>query len=106
MNYSKIVEALQAEVADKDHLIKQQTNEIQRLMADIKRQQEKMFELAKKLPKRGEWVRKESENTYWFECSECGGYPMRDTWDGEGKLTDFCPRCGADMRKMWEVQNG
>ena len=65
----------------------------------------KLTQAEAQLPKHGKWVRKESENIYWFECSECGGHPMRDTWDGEGKLTDFCPRCGADMRKM-EVQDG
>ena len=50
------IEALQAEGTDKDYLIQQQTHEIQRLMDDVKRQQKKMIELAKKLPKRSQWT--------------------------------------------------
>ena len=56
-------------------------------------------QLAKMGPKRGEWVRKEDELThsYWYECSECGYRPHRENYP---YLSDFCPNCGADMRKM------
>ena len=57
------IEDMSAQLADKDYLIQQQLYEIQRLMADVKRQQEKMFELAKKLPKRGK--------KYPMRCPNC-----------------------------------
>ena len=44
----------------------------------------------------GEWVRNEDDECYWYTCSECAEYPMRDRW-GEEKLTDYCPNCGAKM---------
>lgn len=50
------------------------------------------------LPKRGEWVRKEGELTYWYECSECGYRPHIENYP---YLSDFCPNCGV---KMMEVQ--
>ena len=44
----------------------------------------------------GEWIRNEDDECYWYTCSECAEYPMRDRW-GEEKLTDYCPHCGAKM---------
>ena len=44
----------------------------------------------------GEWIRNEDDECYWYTCSECAEYPMRDRW-GEEKLTDYCPNCGAKM---------
>ena len=41
-------------------------------------------------PKRGEWV--SNHNGYW-NCSECG---LRVLIYAKG---NFCPNCGADMRK-------
>ena len=41
------IEELAAQVKDKDYLIQQQTEEIQLLQRDVKKQQEKMIELAK-----------------------------------------------------------
>ena len=55
--------------------------------------------LTKQLPKRGEWVRKEGELTYWYECSERGYRPHIENYP---YLSDFCPNCGAKM----EVQDG
>ena len=52
-DYTKLIEALQAEVADKDYLIQQQADEIERLRRDVKKQHDKMFELAKGLYKTG-----------------------------------------------------
>lgn len=47
--------------------------------------------------KRGEWIKDRSGAEY---CSKCLKYPYDD---GEyyiaGWNSDFCPRCGADMRK-------
>lgn len=47
------IEELMAQVKDKDYLIQQQSDEIERLRRDVKKQQEKMIELAKRLP---HWV--------------------------------------------------
>lgn len=41
------IEELMAQVRDKDYLIQQQAEEIERLRRDVKKQQEKMIELAK-----------------------------------------------------------
>lgn len=102
------VEALtqsSAELKDKDYLIQQQAEEIERLRRDVKKQQEKMFELAKKLPKRGEWIKHpEVKNIYggeYIECPFCGEkYVVQYIADEK-----FCRNCGADMSaKMEEVQ--
>ena len=56
--------------------------------------------------KRGQWVR---HNTYHgddttgyidsdWRCSECGGQANVNEWFLYD-LTDYCPNCGADMRK-------
>lgn len=47
------IEELMAQVKDKDFLIQQQADEIERLRRDVKKQHEKMIELAKRLP---HWV--------------------------------------------------
>lgn len=47
------IEELMAQVKDKDYLIQQQTDKIERLRRDVKKQHEKMIELAKGLP---HWV--------------------------------------------------
>lgn len=36
-------------------------------------------------------------------CSECGGQANVNAWRMYD-LTDFCPNCGADMRKPTQVQ--
>ena len=56
--------------------------------------------------KKGHWER---HNTYYgddvsgsidpdWRCSECGGQANVNAWCLYD-LTDFCPHCGADMRK-------
>jgi uncharacterized coiled-coil protein SlyX len=102
------IEELSAQLADKDYLIQQQLDEIQRLKADVKRQQEKMIELAKKLPKRGEWVEENRRpRSSRFVCSEChrtayDPQPTRDkAWKKRCRYA-YCPNCGAKM----EVQDG
>ena len=51
-------------------------------------------------PKRmkGRWERKESDLSWWYECSECGESPLYNPYADE-VLTSFCPWCGADMRE-------
>lgn len=61
------IEELMAQVRDKDYLIQQQIDEIERLRRDVKKQQEKMIEMAKKLPKRGERTINPYENTWAIE---------------------------------------
>lgn len=89
-----------AELKDKDCLIQQQADEIERLRRDVKKQQEKMIELAKKLPKHGEWIHIEGDDPWEWTCSVC----MKKS-EIHGEEPAFCPKCGADMRKM-EVQDG
>lgn len=101
----KRIEKLSAQLAGKDCLIQQQADEIERLRRDVKKQQEKMFELAKKLPKRGEWIHgKELSRAYIgnccvgidyedFRCSACGVVVEvceKPKWN-------YCPNCGAKM---------
>ena len=87
------IEELEAQAKDKDYLIQQQTEEIQRLQRDVKKQQEKMIELAGKLPKKGKWTaRYDPDDKPFFQkkyvCSSCG------SWNTYG-MPDYCPHCGA-----------
>lgn len=42
----------------------------------------------------GRWVMKEGELAFWDECSECARKILHRI-----PHYDFCPNCGADMRK-------
>jgi len=42
------------------------------------------------------WERKESELSWWYECSKCGESPLFDPYEHEVR-TPFCPWCGAEM---------
>lgn len=46
---------------------------------------------------KGRWERKESDLSWWYECSECGESPLFDPYEHEVR-TPFCPFCGSDMR--------
>lgn len=94
------IEELSAQLADKDYLIQQQADEIERLRRDVKKQQEKMIELAKKLPKRSQWtnLRISVDGTSSVECVLCGA----TIHNGFTKEPNYCPNCGAKM----EVQDG
>lgn len=46
---------------------------------------------------KGRWERKESDLSWWYECSECGESPLFDPYENEVR-TPFCPWCGAEMR--------
>lgn len=55
----------------------------------------------KKMPtidpvKHGRWVKQTDENCWWYECSECGDYPMKNAY-GHEELSAYCPHCGAIM---------
>lgn len=45
---------------------------------------------------KGKWERKESDLSWWYECSECGMPPLYNPYADE-VLTSFCPWCGAEM---------
>ena len=45
---------------------------------------------------KGKWERKESDLSWWYECSECGESPLFDPYEHEVR-TPFCPWCGAEM---------
>lgn len=59
----------------------------------------KIFALPSAQPQRikGRWVRKESDLSWWYECSECGESPLFDPYEHEVQ-SPFCPFCGSDMR--------
>lgn len=46
--------------------------------------------------KHGRWVKQTDENCWWYECSECGDYPMKNAY-GHEELSAYCPHCGAIM---------
>lgn len=48
-------------------------------------------------PKTGEWVRKDDELFFWYECSECGNKPMANRFSYREERSAFCPHCGARM---------
>lgn len=49
-------------------------------------------------PKRGEWIAKtENCHSHWV-CSECGAWALLE-YNEQMCLSNFCPDCGADMRK-------
>lgn len=107
--YKKLQEEKDALLKDKDYLIQQQADEIERLRRDVKKQQEKMIELAGKLPKNGKYVHgKEISREYIgdclvsvdyedWRCSVCG--IVFEQWNIP--KFNFCPNCGAKM----EVQD-
>ena len=45
----------------------------------------------------GEWVRKEDDICYWYECSKCGCKASKDS-SLNFVFSKFCPNCGAKMR--------
>lgn len=47
---------------------------------------------------KGRWIKQvdESINAWWYECSACGDYPLKDAF-GHDSLSQFCPWCGAEM---------
>lgn len=46
--------------------------------------------------KKGRWIKNADENCWWYECSECGDYPMKNAY-GHEELSAYCPHCGAIM---------
>lgn len=60
-------------------------------------------ELKQQLPKRGEWEREMDVNDEpFYQCSVCGECFDFNS-DSTHEVFNYCPNCGADMRKM-EVQ--
>lgn len=46
----------------------------------------------------GQWIRKEDDSCYWYECSECGEKLAKTQW-GNDYFSAYCPNCGAKMDK-------
>lgn len=44
----------------------------------------------------GRWVRKTGNGYYWYECSECGAKPLKNSYKDDC-FSDYCPHCGAKM---------
>ena len=95
------IEELEAQVRDKDYLIQQQTEEIQRLQRDVKKQQEKMIELAGKLPKKGKWSHVNRVDRSW-ETDEIFGFIVQCSVCGNKTIgaSLYCPGCGAKMESQ------
>lgn len=51
--------------------------------------------------KKGRWVQMKDEktNSWWWECSECGKYPLKSVFHRYDELSKYCPHCGASMMK-------
>lgn len=47
--------------------------------------------------KKGEWIKQDDEQCWWYECSVCGDYPLKNSY-GHDVLSVYCPNCGAQMR--------
>lgn len=92
----KRIEELSAQLADKDCLIQQQADEIERLRRDVKKQQEKMIKLAQKLPKRGRWVDGDARRVT-ARCSVCGHLRLGNGAEWANKHVHFCEVCGSRM---------
>lgn len=55
---------------------------------------------------KGRWIKQidESINAWWYECSVCGDYPLKDAF-GHDSLSQFCPWCGAELSEGEEDGN-
>ena len=67
----------------------------------IKRHQSDFSDLeAEPERKTGKWIKKSNISPFytvwWYECSECGQYPLKDVYNQES-LTNYCPNCGCKM---------
>lgn len=47
--------------------------------------------------KTGKWIRCEKDDEFWYECSACKGFPLKNVWNGLDELSEYCPHCGARM---------
>ena len=54
----------------------------------------------------GEWIEKHCDYGVYYRCSNCHKMPPNYECDyKEGAIkTNFCPNCGADMRKEGEAE--
>jgi rubrerythrin len=86
-NYEQLVEALRSASTV--------STAFGKLMADAA---DAIEALQAQLPKHGEWIHIEGDDPWEWTCSVC----MKKS-DIHGEEPAFCPKCGADMRKM-EVQ--
>ena len=48
---------------------------------------------------RGKWIRVEDNVSFHYECSVCRARPLYEEFCNQPELSDFCPNCGADMRR-------
>ena len=55
--------------------------------------------LKEKQPKKGHWKKSKFANDRWHECSECGTVTEAVDHNGYKLICNYCPVCGADMRK-------
>lgn len=109
------IEELTAQVKDKDYLIQQQVDEIERLRRDVKKQQEKMIELAKGLYKTGVFAADGREimkgdkvkGLFWLNSEITGTVIFRNgsfglEWDRGGSMefTPFTSTCNVNWKRF------
>ena len=78
-----------------DDMIKARAESCMAGLIEMKLRIEKMPS-AQPEQKTGRWIKKTDENCWWYECSECGDYPMKNAY-GHEELSAYCPHCGAKM---------
>lgn len=103
-----VIEELMAQVRDNDYLIQQQADEIERLRRDVKKQQEKMFELAKarelkEMEEIKTWVHQRGAVIVDYDIYEMlthnyGRKPKRGEWI-------FCAGDGKTCCDGWECSS-
>lgn len=80
-----VLEAQQGQLIDQNYFIELQKDTIDKLQTDVQRQHKHMLELAKQLPKRGEWRH--------GICKVCGF-----NWGAVAPIAGvpkYCPGCGS-----------
>lgn len=66
-------------------------------LPNIAIQRENFLKMKPLETRKGKWIRRESDLSWWYECSKCGESPLYDPYENEVR-TPFCPWCGAEMR--------
>ena len=55
--------------------------------------------------KSGKWIQRETDNTDWWECSECGAVIYSEHEYDMNEYHRFCGRCGAKMVEPQESED-
>lgn len=50
--------------------------------------------------KKGKWIFLDECSNSGYYCSECNKKVVKEGWSNTVKKINFCPNCGADMRRV------